>query len=162
MHLLLGSVVLVQALSKAEPVGQEPDHEVKAVRSDTFISKTDSVAVDKGFVFIVASDNHQMLERCCHGCYNVCQEEMSESDFAERWNDDVPKSLCNLNSASKVEAVYWHQAEGEENDHKCDREVLDMAIVKLWRELYHGNLPREAKEPDEGKNHSYAVKLVMN
>ena len=42
----------------------------------------------------VARNDHRRLDRVSHACQHIGQEEMAESDFAERCDQDVPQGEC--------------------------------------------------------------------
>ena len=57
---------------------------------------------------IVALYVKQMLYWTGHRCYDIGEEEMAESDFAKRLDDDMPKCFGKLYPTSQVEEVEWH------------------------------------------------------
>ena len=56
----------------------------------------------------------------------------------------------------------WCQAHRDKRHKEDDGEVLHVTILKLRGELDHGNLPCQAKEPNEDKDQCHPVKLVMD
>ena len=87
---------------------------------------------------------------------------MSEADLSEGWDEDVPKSLGQLLAPSVVETVHRQEAEGEKTDEESNWKVLHVAVIEFWRELNHGNLPRQTEEPHKGKYDGDSVELVVN
>ena len=87
---------------------------------------------------------------------------MSEADLSEGRDEDIPKSLGQLLAPSVVETVHRQEAEGEKADQESDWKVLHVAVIELWRELDHCNLPSETEKPYKGKYDGDTVELMVN
>lgn len=162
MHLLLRLVVLVQALGEPPPVGQEAYGPVEAIGCWALALQIHLVTCDEVSIFVEASDIHQVLQWALHRCDDIGEEKVSESHLAKRRNENVPQSLGKLDAPAEVKAVDGHEAECEEEDEEDDREVLNITVIELGRQLDHSDLPSQAREPHEGEDESHSVKLVVD
>ena len=113
-------------------------------------------------ILVVAFNDQDVLQWGGQRGNDICQEEVSEANFAEWRDDDVAQSSGKLFTALQLEAVERHEADDEEEDEQTDGEVLDRTVSEVRVQFDLGYLPRQAEEHDQKQEGRYSVELVMD